>query len=952
MAEPALMVHIDIEPDQPGDKADALKVRRTKYNGETMLGAVFRLRHDGDARIRSAVIYFSGLQPWLVRAKSAEAFLVGRCAEPGIASRACDHIRADIEQALAASDPDCRAYKASVAQSLLLRFLTDPDRPFHAAALQGAGCNAAAGATGTLPGRVDAEDLVSGRAQFASDACHASGVLQAAIVWSNHARAEFRYPGGAPGRALTERFSSYVDYITAEDVPGTNGFGPAQDDFIFAEGRVTAYGQPIGLVVAQDRRSAEDIAQVIAQQLLSFDRSGPPITHLDTAISLGARMGDARATAVRRRPARQRSSYSDEQIYCVQGEHRTGAQAHCYLEPQSVIAYPTADGRLALRCASQDLALCRRMASAALNLAPERIDVMALRFGGGFGGKSTRTGLLAAAVAIAAWKLRRPVSLALDRRTDLAVIGKRHPFLGTYTATIAADGKLKRLDLHFAVDGGNSALDTGCVLQTAILNADGPYAIEDFTADGSGYYTNTASNTAFRGFGAIQSTLILETAIEHSAHRIGVLPEDVRQRNLYRSGADNSTPYGQTVDGAVLERLWHRLRATSSFDRRRREIEIFNGSRRFAQQGIAMLAVKFGIGLADPELNRATARITIGPGGAVSLATGAVDMGQGLRTRLTQIVARLLGVAWSAITIEWPSTATIPEPSPTGASTGCTLAGAATELACSRLEQRLKTFCAMQNALDANFPPWSEPVSWRNNWPRIVDAARQAGIDLTETATYCFSDITRIDPANGLGRPFGYFCYAAACAQVEIDVPTGACQILRADIVCDAGRSLHPLMEFGQIQGGFVQGMGNVALEQIRFDQNGVLISDRLSRYALPCSQSIPWEFNVELLDSGASTRWDNNALGSNGLSLSKSTGEVPVLLGASVYFAIRRAIAAFRCKHGYPEWFYTEAPLTSERIHMACLTDIGVAGLARDQTVTTSKMIDEPAHDVFSHAT
>jgi xanthine dehydrogenase/oxidase len=790
------------------------------------------------------------------------------------------------------------------------------------------------------PPPTSADSRSTGEVKYAQDAPLPPGVLEAAFVYSTAANARFAYgelSEADVARVLRARHEGVVGYVSAGDIPNRAGSdtyddtNPAQYDPVFASGRVTAYGQPIGLVLADTARAARAAAAEV-QGLISYDTAGlTPAFTIEAAKALPHDAGLMQRSGALSSIERAGSDISwlaapgpEPGMTYVTGTQRTGAQAHFYFETQTAVAIPTGEGGILLYSSSQHLAGVQWAAAQALGLPLTRVEVRASRLGGGYGGKEVRPPYFATAAAVAAWAVGRPVRLALDRNTDMLMVGKRHPYEGTFHALADPNGRIVKFRVDFASDGGYSYDCSSPVMDLVLLSADNAYNIPTFQANGKVYRTNRASNTAFRSFGVIQCTLIVEEAIERVAHALGRPAEEVRRVNFYRDATTDSydvTPYGQALKYARLNQVWDDLLAKADVTSREAAIEAFNQANRWRKRGLAVIPIKYGISYTYLPMNQATGEVIVYSDGSVLVHHGGIEMGQGIDEKIRRIVADALDIPAARVDVAPPDTASVANASSTGASTGTDLQGGAVLAAAKRLRKRLEAFCAANPTAVKN-SNWH--TDWSGAWNAVIKAAYTARIDLASQASYASPHLGALDAAGQLPagkQMFYYFTYSAGASEVEIDVLTGESTILRSDLIYDAGQTVDGDIDFGQVEGGFVQGIGNVTTEQLYYDDDGRLISYGTWNYKPPCSKTIPVDLRIWLLEYVRTNLATKTPIERYGIVSSKAVGEPPLVLAASVFFALKRAIAAARSDAGLPVPFDLEAPATVERIRQACTT-------------------------------
>jgi xanthine dehydrogenase/oxidase len=932
------VVHALLVPFATGEEiVGADRVARRPQNAKPLVSAAWRLDLD-DRRttIRAARLAYCGLGLGPVRAEAWERGLRGKTLEDLLAATVDSGLPSDLAACAATSfryediapmsgDEIPAPDRRRLARDLFQRFLVQEFRPgtrFERPVSSGEQIYSEdddEGPLGEVMPKLKGDLQTAGRALYTADLPGPPGTLAACYVISRRSAAYFRFKQTRPEltRRLRANHPEFVDYIAADVIDrGRNSY---RDEELLAEKEVTCFGQPVALVLARSLRAAKEAAKAIDDQIEYEDRT--PIWNLD-----GARRRKLLLDKPRRLERPKEDLGAMPAVERAHGTMRTGAQAHFYMEPQAILAVPEDDGGITLTASSQHLEACQKAAADALGFPAHKVRVKTTRLGGGFGGKETRTPPIAAVAALAARHVRCPVRLVLERDADTTIVGYRHPFEGRYEVAFDQDGRIHELNLEFTLDGGNSKDVTQHVLDLAVLSADGAYLIPRFRVDGASYRTSRMTRTAMRTFGVTQCSLIRETAIEHVAHVLGILPEDVRWLNFYPNSKPDqvnaSTPYGQRLNHCIIGDVWQRLLEDADFSARAREVAEFNRRSPWRKRGISMLPIKYGVAYTYVPYNQGSAYVAIyAQDGSVLVHTGAVEMGQGVNTKLAQLAADVLGVRLELIEVAPSSTEVIPNASSSGASTGADLHGGALMEACRVLRRRLTRMCRELQREGKAPAGWDQPDGWMAKWPEIVEQAYNRRLNLTAQAHYQSPRLTGFDFNDKPAEPFLYFTYSAACSEVEIDVLTGEFNVRRADILYDAGRSLNPMIDTGQIQGGFVQGLGNVTTEEIYYDDagnNGAPLSSNFWNYKPPCSKTIPAKFNTRIY------QYNNEELDAlPGLPFavwrSKSTGEPPAVLANGAFFAIRHAVAAARQAQGWPHWFEFDAPATVARIQRAC---------------------------------
>jgi xanthine dehydrogenase/oxidase len=777
----------------------------------------------------------------------------------------------------------------------------------------------------------------TGEAKYTQDLTLARRPLETQFVLSQRSFAKFRHSQEIPALVETVKaeFPGVRAYITYGDIskpPKSNTYDdtdPASYDPVFANEYVCAVGQPIGLVVADTVRTAR-AAALRMHDFILYDAAGlhEPILTVDDALAKKSFLGDRSPPLRIERPGGDEAwldapAAEPGKIF-ITGTQTTGAQAHFYMETQSVLAVPGEMDGMTLYCSSQNQGSCQAQAANVLGQHTAKVESKAVRIGGGFGGKEVRSPFFAMAAAVAAGKIGNPVRLALDRNTDMRMVGKRHPFRGSFYLLADDTGKIAKARYDFVADAGSSYDCTLPVTDLVLLTADAAYGIETFRATRKACLTNTLTNTAMRSFGVIQGTLIVESAIEKLAHTLNIPPEAIRERNFYRDATITDcevTPYGQKLIDCRINQVWGDFKKVVKFDERAAAVEEFNKSHRWRKRGISMIPIKYGVSYTSISSNQSGADVVVfSNDGSVLVKHGGMEMGQGIHTKIARLAADALGIPVELIEIAGTDTYDVANAPSTGASTGTDLNGGAVWEACSKLRQRLVGFCKATPPM----PDWE--TNWQKNWPSIVKAAYYARVQLSSQALYMSPDLAVLQdgqlPKPPPGKPdpriFYYFTYSVGVSEVEIDVLTGEHTIVRSDVVYDCGKTINSGLDYGQVEGGFVQGIGNVTCEELYHGPHGELIADGTWNYKIPCSHSIPLEFNVYILDYVPSPD-AKTPLDSYGIHSAKSTGEPPLVLSASVFFAIRHAIAAARAESGSTDWFDLPAPATVERIQQAC---------------------------------
>jgi xanthine dehydrogenase large subunit len=735
----------------------------------------------------------------------------------------------------------------------------------------------------------------TGEARYADDIPDAPGTLHGALALSDvpHARLTSLHLDDA--RAMP----GVVAVLTACDVIGENDIAPVgRNEPLFADNLIEFAGMPLAMVLARTRDEALRAAKAITPDVTPLE----PVLSIERGLELGQnviapqtiRVGDA-AAAIAAAPRR------------LAAEFRAGGQEHFYLEGQVALATPGEDGEMHVVSSTQHPSEVQHLVARVLGCEFSRITVTCRRMGGGFGGKESNASWVAAAAALGARVAGRPVKLRLPRRADMIATGKRHPFLYRWTAGFDDTGRILGLEALLAADGGWSTDLSGGVVFRSVTHALGPCDVPAVNLTAQAVKTNTVSHTAFRGFGGPQGALLIEDVAHRVAHALRLSPEDVRARNFCGlHGNGDGTPYGQKLEGDLIERVWAEARGDSDWDRRRAAIAAFNASHPTLRRGLGSMVLAFGISFGIKHLNQAGALVHVYADGSIRLNHGGTEMGQGLFIKVAQVVCDVFGVDLDRVAITATSTAEVPNTAPTAASTGSDLNGWAAHNAALAIRDRMAAFCAEKWGIAADAVVFAENKVWAerigaNRSYDFAELARLCWLDrvsLSATGFYRTPDI-HWDAQAMRGHPFFYFSYGAAVAEVVVDTLTGEHRCLRADLVQDCGRSLNPAVDRGQIEGGFVQGLGWLTCEELWWDAQGRLRTVGPSTYKIPGSRDVP-VMNLRLLE-GAPARVDT-------IFRSKAVGEPPLLLAISVWNALKDAI-------GTPA---LDLPATPERVLMA----------------------------------
>ncbi|GAC1327955.1 MAG: xanthine dehydrogenase molybdopterin binding subunit [Collimonas sp.] len=738
---------------------------------------------------------------------------------------------------------------------------------------------------------------VLGEATYTDDIPEAQGTLHAALGMSQKAHARIRSINldavrSAPG---------VVAVFTEADIPGTNDCGPIlHDDPILAKGLVEYVGQPIFAVVADTHDNArravrkvvidyEELPAILTPQAAHAAKSYvlPPM-HL-------AR-GDAQK-AFERAPHR------------ASGQLYVGGQEQFYLEGQISYAIPKEQNGMLVLCSTQHPTEMQHVVAHALDVHSHNIVVECRRMGGGFGGKESQSALWAAVAAIAAARLKRPVKLRADRDDDMMVTGKRHCFHYDYEVGYDDAGRIVAAKVDMVSRAGFSADLSAPVATRAVCHFDNTYYLSDVDIKASCGKTNTQSNTAFRGFGGPQGAIAIEYIVDEIARNLGRDALDIRKLNFYGRNDEegrNVTQYGQKIVDNVIHELVAELEASSEYRQRRAAVEAFNATSPVLKKGLALTPVKFGIAFNVTHFNQAGALVHVYTDGSVLVNHGGTEMGQGINTKVAQVVAHELGIPLELVRVSATDTSKVANTSATAASTGADLNGKAAQDAAHTIRQRLAEFFAKLHGGDAKAVSFAAGAVHLGEhsmaFGELAQKAYLSRVQLWSDGFYATPGL-HWDPKTMTGRPFSYFAYGASVSEVVVDTFTGEWKLLRADALYDAGQSLNPAIDIGQVEGAFIQGMGWLTTEELWWNKDGKLMTHAPSTYKIPGISDCPQDFRVKLF---------KNRNVEDSIHRSKAVGEPPLLLPFSVFFAIRDAIASVGGKRFNPP---LNAPATSEAI-------------------------------------
>jgi xanthine dehydrogenase molybdopterin binding subunit/xanthine dehydrogenase small subunit len=913
---------------QPGlaRKCAWFKVSKRREMDISTVAACFTVDLDGRNVIRHARLAYGGVTAMPARARKTEQALLGKVWSEEMIEAALPVLR---EEFTPVSDVRGSAeYRRDLTTSLLEKFFHATERSADSLVRANTPLeNTLADKAVRAPPHESAHKHVTGEAIYADDQVAGRAVLEVWPVCSPHARARILRRDATVARQMPGIHA----VLLAEDVPGVNDAGTKNDEILLADKEVLFHGHIVALVVGESQAAC----RAAAEKVIVEYEPVPPVLTLTQALAVGS---------FHNAPNFIRRGNVDDALGAApmtfEGELELGGQEHFYLETQAAWAERGEDGAMFVVSSTQHPSEVQQVVAHVLHLPANKVVVQSPRMGGGFGGKETQAATPAALAALAAHHTGKPVHVRFNRDQDMILTGHRHPFLAKFRVGFDEAGLLRAAKIHLWSNGGWALDLSQAVTDRALFHLDNAYYIPAVEFRGQVAKTNLSSNTAFRGFGGPQGMLVIEEILDRVARQLGLPPEVVRERNLYR-GTDetNTTHYGQRIEDNRIQTIWHELKKSAEFDRRRAEMSEWNDAHPRRKRGLAITPVKFGISFTVTHLNQAGALVLIYQDGTVQVNHGGTEMGQGIHTNILAIAAKELGVKPEHVRVMPTSTDKVPNTSATAASSGTDLNGAAVKNACETLRARLVRVAAevtrpisseksqsllMSAATKSCGAPddivFSDGMVFHREFPEsavsfaeVVKKAYAQRVSLSATGYYATSGI-HWDRAAGRGKPFHYFAYGAAVTEVEVDGFTGMHRVLRVDILHDVGDSINEAVNRGQIEGGFIQGVGWLTTEELKWDDQGRLLTHSPDTYKIPSVGDTPQIFNVTLLP---------NATQAKVIYGSKAVGEPPLMLAISVREAIRDAVAAFGEASGQVP---ISSPATCEAIFMAIQQRMGPA--------------------------
>ena len=738
---------------------------------------------------------------------------------------------------------------------------------------------------------------VSGYAEYTDDINEPKNTIYGAIGLSKKAHAIIK------NIDLTEvkKSEGVITVVTQIDIPGRNDVGPVFDgDPVFPKKKVEFFGQPLFAVAATTTELAR---KAVLKAKITYKDLKPVITIKE---ALNKKQFLFKPRKVKKGNPSKKIKNSKNNL---KGNFTTGSQEHFYLEGQAAFVVPKEDDNFLVYSSTQHPSETQQLIAKMFNQKSNSINVEVRRIGGGFGGKETNF-MTACICALLAKKSGQPVKLRLDRDDDIILTGKRHEFLSEYEVGFNDEGIIEGLKINLSSNCGMSPDLSAAINERALLHVDNAYYISDIEVTNNLCKTNIPTSTAFRGFGGNQVMMAIENIIDNIARYLKKDTIEVRKKNFYQKDKRNVTHYGMTVEDNVINEIFKNLESKSNYKKRYSDIRKFNEKNKFKKKGIAITPLKFGISFTTIHLNQAGALVHIYTDGSVHLNHGGIEMGQGTHTKIAQLVANSLGLPYNLVHISSTNTAKVPNTSASAASSTTDLNGAAALNAVAKIKLNLEKFIKKKYKIYNQEAVYKDQYIIFGNrqfeFKSIIQEAYLNRISLSSSGFYSTPKIN-FDKKKFRGRPFYYFCYGAAVSEVTVDTLTGENILERVDILHDAGKPINPALELGQIEGGFVQGQGWLTIEELKWKSDGQITTFSPSTYKIPAVSDIPKKFNVEIFKEGLNKEKVVNK--------AKTTGEPPLMLAMSVFYAIKDAVASIGNYQFAPE---LNAPATPERILMS----------------------------------
>ncbi|NHM07107.1 molybdopterin-dependent oxidoreductase [Flavobacterium sp. CYK-4] len=740
---------------------------------------------------------------------------------------------------------------------------------------------------------IDAQNHVRGKSIYLDDIQELQGTLYALPFDATVAHAKIK----SLDLEAASKAKGIVAILTAKDIPGENQIGGIiPDEPLFADGEVHFRGQVIALIVGDSEHHCRQAARLIK------------VVYEELPVIVNPREAQAHGKLIM--PPRNFKLGNTEEAWSecehiIEGRSDVNGQEHLYIETQGAYARPKEDGSIVISSSTQGPTAVQRMVARVLNIPMHKVEIDTVRLGGGFGGKEDQATPWAVMVALATQVLHKPVKMSMHRMDDMRMTGKRHPYSADFKIGLTKDLKILAYEVTHYQNAGAAADLSPAVMERTLFHSTNAYYIPNVNAKAYSCKTNLPPNTAFRGFGGPQGKFAIEAAIVKAAETLGVSPAEIQKKNLVVDG--NELSYGQILQQTNAHASWDDCTATYQYEQQKKRVADFNATNSRYKKGLAVQPICFGISFTNTMMNHARALVHIYHDGSIVVSTGAVEMGQGVNTKMLQIVTETFGISAKRVRIESTNTLRVANTSPTAASAGADLNGKALQLACNALLERLITVA--QKELNTDKIQINDEFVFANDkateisWPDLVMKAHVLRVALTENAHYATPTI-HYDKTKEKGHPFAYHVYGTAIVEVTVDCLKGTYEFDAVNVVHDFGKSMNTDIDNGQIEGGLVQGIGWMTLEEIVYNDQGRLLSNALSTYKVPDIYSVPKQINIKHLET------EGHELA---IKKSKAVGEPPLMYGLGAYFAIRDAVRAFNPNADLA----VNAPYTPEKVLM-----------------------------------
>ena len=742
----------------------------------------------------------------------------------------------------------------------------------------------------------DAPGHVTGRSIYVDDIPAMDGMLYIKIFDSPVAHGKIR----SVDHKEAGQTEGVIKIFSYKDIPGENQIGGIiPDEPLLADTEVHFCGQPLLIIAAESEDAAEEALHAIKIDIEPL----PVITDPRVAFAQNKLLSPSRKFTIG-----DTASAFNQCKYIFEGRTETNAQEHLYLETQGAYAYPTEHDSVKIFSSTQGPTQVQRTAARVLGVSMNKVEVDVSRLGGGFGGKEDQASAWAAMTALVAYTLKRPAKCILHRMEDMRMTGKRNPYSSDYKIGLDEDYNILAYEATFYQNGGAAADLSPAILERTLFHCTNSYFIPNVTANAHSCKTNLPPNTAFRGFGGPQGMFVIEAAIDHAAKSLGVDPLTIQRKNLMDDG--NEMPYGQIIKNAEAKNCWDE--AISKFDIEviKKEIDSFNAKNEFFKKGLAVMPVCFGISFTNTMMNHARALVHVYSDGSVGVSTGAVEMGQGVNSKMIQVASKTLGISTNKIKLETTNTTRVANTSPSAASSTADLNGKALLHACNQINERLHAFIKTEIASNTECiveikdeRVYINDEATVYNWKNLIQQVFMKRINLSAKGHYA-TPVIHFDKTIEKGHPFAYHVYGTAIITTTLDCLRGIYEIDAVHCVHDAGTSINHAVDLGQCEGGIVQGIGWMTMEEVVYNEDGKLLSNALSTYKIPDIYSVPKDITVHFLNT------DKNNLA---ILKSKAVGEPPLMYGIGAFFAIRNAVLAFNPR----STIKYNAPITAEKVLM-----------------------------------